>query len=155
MAFMNFPLWKFTFRQLAKEGRQVGEFRENEISKATLHTMELGILYTFYGKANAWNKGSRLERKLCTSLVQWISFFLRKTLFDFIKSCGGRIDLKFSGAALLGQLYSPKCKRSFFSKGKVSFSMAGSLLRVVQESFSVKEIYRWKEDRFVFFMKKL
>ena len=31
--------------------------------------------------------------------------------------------------------------------------MAGSLLRAVQESFSVKEIYRWKEDRFVFFMK--
>ena len=76
-------------------------------------------------------------------------------LFDFIKSCGGRIDLKFSGAALLGLLYSPKWKRSFFSKGKVSFSMAGSLLRAVQESFSVKEIYRWKEDRFVFFMKKL
>ena len=34
-------------------------------------------------------------------------FFLRKTLFDFIKSCGGRIDLKFSGVALLGLLYSP------------------------------------------------
>ena len=32
--------------------------------------------------------------------------------------------------------------------------MAGSLLLAVQESFSVKEIYRWKEDRFVFFMKK-
>ena len=32
--------------------------------------------------------------------------------------------------------------------------MAGSLLRAVQESFSVKELYRWKEDRFVFFMKK-
>ena len=42
----------------------------------------------------------------------------------------------------------------FFSKGKVPFSMAGSLLRAVQESFSVKEIYRWKEDRFVFFRKK-
>ena len=81
-------------------------------------------------------------------------FFLRKTLFDFIKSCGGRIDLNFSGVALLGPLYSPKWKRSFFSKGKVPFSMAGSLLRAVQESFSVKEIYRWKEDRFVFFMKK-
>ena len=80
-------------------------------------------------------------------------FFLRKTLFDFIKSCGGRIDLKFSGVALLGLLYSPKWK-SFFSKGKVPFSMAGSLLRAVQESFSVNEIYRWKEDRFVFFMKK-
>ena len=79
--------------------------------------------------------------------------FSRKTLFDFIKSCGGQIDLKFSGVALLGLLYSPKWKRSFFSKGKVPFSMAGSLLRAVQESFSVKEIYRWKEDRFVFFMK--
>ena len=88
------------------------------------------------------------------NLIQWISFFLRKTLFDFIKSCGGRIDLKFSGVALLGLLYSPKWKRSFFSKGKVPFSMAGSLLRAVQESFSVREIYRWKEDRFVFFMKK-
>ena len=31
--------------------------------------------------------------------------------------------------------------------------MAGSSLRAVQESFSVK-VYRWKEDRFVFFMKK-
>ena len=81
-------------------------------------------------------------------------FFLRKTLFDFIKSCGGRIDLKFSGVALLGLLYSPKWKRSFFSKGKVPFSMAGSLLRAVQESFSVKEIYRWKEDRLVFFYEK-
>ena len=30
------------------------------------------------------------------STVDFI-FFLRKTLFDFIKSCGGRIDLKFSG----------------------------------------------------------
>ena len=80
--------------------------------------------------------------------------FLRKTLSDFIKSCGGRIDLKFSGVALLNLLYSPKWKRSFFSKGKVPFSMAASLLRAVQESFSVKEIYRWKEDRFVFFMKK-
>ena len=45
-------------------------------------------------------------------------------------------------------------EKKFFSKGKVPFSMAGSLLRAVQESFSVKEIYRWKEDRFVFFMKK-
>ena len=62
--------------------------------------------------------------------------------------------MKFSGVALLGLLYSPKWKRSVFSKGKVPFSMAGSLLRAVQESFSVKEIYRWKEDRFVFFMKK-
>ena len=77
-----------------------------------------------------------------------------KTLFDFIKSCGGRMDLKFSGVALLGLLYSPKWKRSFFSKGKVPFSMAGSLPRAVQESFSVKEIYRWKEDRFVFFYEK-
>ena len=75
-------------------------------------------------------------------------------LFDFIKSCGCRIDLKFSGVALLGLLYSPKWKRSFLSKGKVPFSLAGSLLRAVQESFSVEEIYRWKEDRFVFFMKK-
>ena len=32
--------------------------------------------------------------------------------------------------------------------------MAGSLLRAVQESFSVKEIYSWKEDRFVVFMKE-
>ena len=87
--------------------------------------------------------------------IQWISFFLRKTLFDFIKSCGGRIGLKFSGVALLGLLYSPKWKRSFFSNGKVPFSTAGSSLRAVQESCSVKEIYRWKEDRFVFFMKKI
>ena len=94
------------------------------------------------------------NHKISDSPVQWISFFLRKTLFDFIKSCGGRIHSKFSGVALLGLLYSPKWKRSFFSKGKVPFSMAGSLLRAVQESFSVKEIYRWKEDRFVFFMKK-
>ena len=83
----------------------------------------------------------------CLSLLQQsldrtvdFIFFLRKTLFDFIKSCGGRIDLKFSGVALLGLLYSPKWKRSFFSKGKVPFSMAGSLLRAVQESCSVKEI---------------
>ena len=45
-------------------------------------------------------------------------FFLRKTLFDFIKSCGGRIDLKFSGVALLGLLYSPKWKRSFLARDK-------------------------------------
>ena len=82
-------------------------------------------------------------------------FFLLKTLFDFIKSLGGRMDLKLYGVALLGLLYSPKWKRSFFSWGKVPFSTAGSLLRAVQESCSVTEIYRWKEaDRFAFFMKK-
>ena len=55
---------------------------------------------------------------------KWYSgfhFFYAKPLFDFIKSCGGRIDLKFSGVALLGLLYSPKWKRSFFSKGKSTF----------------------------------
>ena len=45
---------------------------------------------------------SRLAR------LQWIPFVLRKTLFDFIKSCGGQIRLKFSEVALLGLLYSPK-----------------------------------------------
>ena len=60
----------------------------------------------------------------CRGTVDFI--FLRKTLFDFIKSCGGRIDLKFSGVALLGLLYSPKWKRGFFSKGKAPFSTAGS-----------------------------
>ena len=69
--------------------------------------------------------------------------FLRKTLLDFIKSCGGRIDLKFSGVALLSLLYSPIWKRKLFGKGKIP------------ESCSVKEIYRWKEDCFVHFMKKL
>ena len=68
--------------------------------------------------------------------------FLRKTLFDFIKSCGGRIDLKFSGVALLGLLYSPKWKRSFFSKGKSTFLYGRLLLRAVQESFSVKRNIR-------------
>ena len=48
--------------------------------------------------------------------LQWISFFLRKTLFDFIKSCAGRIDLKVSGVALLGLLYSPKWKEVFLAK---------------------------------------
>ena len=99
-------------------------------------------------------RGTTLLRyafRLCTV----DSFFLRKTLFDFIKSCGGRIELKFSGVALLSLLYSPKWKRSFFSKGKVPFSTTGSLLRAVQESCSEKEIYRWKEDRLVLFMKKV
>ena len=32
-------------------------------------------------------------------------FFLLKTLFDFIKSLGGRMDLKLYGVALLGLLY--------------------------------------------------
>ena len=40
--------------------------------------------------------------------IQWIPFVLRKTLFDFIKSCGCQIRLKFSAVALLGLLYSPK-----------------------------------------------
>ena len=40
--------------------------------------------------------------------IQWIPFVLRKTLFDFIKSCGSQIRLKFSEVALLGLLYSPK-----------------------------------------------
>ena len=44
--------------------------------------------------------------------------FLRKTLFYFMKSCGGRINLKFSGVALLGLLYFPKWKRSFLAKEK-------------------------------------
>ena len=43
-----------------------------------------------------------------THAIQWISFVLRKTLFDFIKSRGSRIRLKFSEVALLGLLYSPK-----------------------------------------------
>ena len=42
------------------------------------------------------------------SCVQWIPFVLRKTLFDFIKSCGSQIRLEFSEVALLGLLYSPK-----------------------------------------------
>ena len=60
---------------------------------------------------------AHVAQSCCTQAarIQWISFFLRKTLFDFIKSCGGRIDLNFSGVALLGLLYSPKWKRSFFS----------------------------------------
>ena len=109
-----------------------------------------------------WTRSSATVSSMAKS-VAWSSragttvdfIFLRKTLFDFIKSCGGRIGLKFSGVALLGLLYSPKWKRSFFSNGKVPFSTAGSSLRAVQESCSVKEIYRWKEDRFVFFMKKM
>ena len=40
--------------------------------------------------------------------IQWIPFVLGKTLFDFIKSCGSQIRLKFSEVALLGLLYSPK-----------------------------------------------
>ena len=30
------------------------------------------------------------------SEIQWISFLLRKTLFDFIKSCGGQITFSLS-----------------------------------------------------------
>ena len=41
-------------------------------------------------------------------LQQWIPSVLRKTLFDFIKSCGSQISLKFSEVALLCLLYSPK-----------------------------------------------
>ena len=47
-----------------------------------------------------------LEKK--AYVLQWIPFVLRKTLFDFIKSCGSQIRLKFSEVALLGLLYSPK-----------------------------------------------
>ena len=71
--------------------------------------------------------------------------FLRKTLFDFIKSCSGRIDLKFSGVALLSLLYSPKWNsEKFFSKEKVPFSTTGYELRAVQESCIVKEIHLGK-----------
>ena len=40
--------------------------------------------------------------------IQWIPSVLRKTLLDFIKSCGSQISLKFSEVALFGLLYSPK-----------------------------------------------
>ena len=56
-------------------------------------------------------RGSELNLVSETRLlgvIRWISFVLRKTLFDFIKSCGGQIRLKFSEVALLGLLYSPK-----------------------------------------------
>ena len=43
-----------------------------------------------------------------STVDQWIPFVLRKTLFDFIKSCGSQIRLKFSEVALIGLLYSPK-----------------------------------------------
>ena len=45
---------------------------------------------------------------LVPSPLQWIPFVLRKTLFDFIKSCGSQIRLKISEVAFLGLLYSPK-----------------------------------------------
>ena len=45
-------------------------------------------------------------------------------------------------------------KEVFFSKGKVPFSTTGYELEAVQESCSVKEIYRWKEDCFIHFMEK-
>ena len=51
-----------------------------------------------------WKRGRELVHCLYKKL---------QTLFDFIKSCGGRIDLKFSGVALLGLLYSPKWKSTF------------------------------------------
>ena len=47
--------------------------------------------------------------------IQWISFFFYAKLW-FYKWWSGRIDLKFSGVALLSQLYSPKWKRNFFYK---------------------------------------
>ena len=62
-----------------------------------------------------WNlnirEGKGEKRRNCfvlSDLIQWIPFVLRKTLFDFINSCGSQIRLKFSEVALLGLLYSPK-----------------------------------------------
>ena len=54
------------------------------------------------------SKSSVFEKTRVCFQVQWIPFVLRKTLFDFIKSCGSQIRLKFSKVALLGILYSPK-----------------------------------------------
>ena len=51
---------------------------------------------------------AKLILRVSPRILQWIPFVLRKTLFDFIKSCGSRIRLKFSEVALLGLLYSPK-----------------------------------------------
>ena len=53
--------------------------------------------------------------------------FLRKTLFDFIKPCGGRIDLKFSGVALLGLLYSQNGKKVFFLAKERDLSLRQAL----------------------------
>ena len=59
--------------------------------------------------------------------------------------------MEFSGVALC---FIPQNGKLFFSKERVPFSTTGYALRAVQESCSVKEIYRLKEDCFVYFMKK-
>ena len=52
--------------------------------------------------------GLKMVQQQISTQLQWIPSVLRKTLFDFIKSCGSQISLKFSEVALLGLLYSPK-----------------------------------------------
>ena len=47
-------------------------------------------------------------RSATLSRLQWITFVLRKTLFDYIKSCGSQIRWKISEVAFLGLRYSPK-----------------------------------------------
>ena len=64
-----------------------------------------------------------LARKPASNTVDFIIFFFNaKLLFDFIKSCSGQTDLKFSGVALLSLLFSPKWKRTlFFAKKRYLF----------------------------------
>ena len=63
------------------------------------------MAWLLFAKVLFLQKPSNVEQRVG---IQWISFVLRKTLFDFIKSCGSQIRLKFSEVALLGLLYSPK-----------------------------------------------
>ena len=53
--------------------------------------------------------------------VQWIPFVLRKTLFDFIKSCGSQIRLKFSEVAYRSTLF-PEIKKEMNLAPKIGFS---------------------------------
>ena len=73
--------------------------------------------------------------------LQWIPSVLRKTLFDFIKSCGSQIRLKFSEVALRGLLYSRNKKEMNFSTENGVFLMVGNALEAVPAAFSAKEIY--------------
>ena len=61
-----------------------------------------------HGSNMCHNARSFLIMCIIVLILQWIPFVLRKTLFDFIKSCGSQIRLKISEVAFLGLLYSLK-----------------------------------------------
>ena len=57
------------FSSVGQRRKKYRWIREKECSKSTLNPMELRILYIFDRKAHAGNKCSRLDSRLCTSVV--------------------------------------------------------------------------------------